>query len=169
MSEQQDGAARPETRTPEQVRSNVAKSDVEKRAVGEGDRSPSDVTHNSPEGEERAAAIVAAVDYKIVVGSEPLISIRNQLPRFVQKLVGGNRIHNSTAYRWALKGVRGRRLPSVRVGGRLFTTAGAFSWWSQELAQDLIGVVDAVGEDEGEEEAGNNDVMEILRRAGIKT
>lgn len=104
--------------------------------------------------------------YEIRIGVERLIAIRDELARFVQRVVRGKRIHNSTAYRWALRGVRGRRLPTARIGGRLFTSEGAFSWWASMLAQDL-------GEQELAEQGGRApepsvDVAEVLRRAGIK-
>lgn len=120
-----------------------------------------------PDRTARIGIDVMPVDaYKIDAGTERLIAIRDELARFVKGVVGGKRIHNSTAYRWALKGVRGRLLPTVRIGSRLYTSAGAFSWWARELAEDLTKVAADEGGDEGE--TTGPDVSEILRRAGIK-
>lgn len=104
--------------------------------------------------------------YDINLVSEELIAISGDLPRFVQGLVGGKRIHKSTAYRWALRGVRGRRLPTVRVAHRLFTSPGAFSWWAARLADDLLGAGESL--EEGERAPDQAGVEDVLRRAGIR-
>jgi len=103
--------------------------------------------------------------YQIDVGSDPLIAVGEELVRFVQRVARGRRIHVSTAYRWALRGVRGRRLPTARIGGRLYTSKGAFSWWASALSGDLIGDV-PVREPLLEQSA--DEVASILRKAGIK-
>lgn len=106
--------------------------------------------------------------YRIEVGDDALVSVGSELAKYVQGLVGGRRIHKSTAYRWVLEGVRGRRLPAVRVGGRLYTSPGAFSWWSRMLAQDLLRDVDGTGGGSAGEPLRESDVVDVLRRAGIK-
>lgn len=116
-------------------------------------------------GTERARMM--GDQYKIDVGAdEELIAVSGELPRFVQTLVGGKRVHNSTAYRWALQGVRGRRLPTVRIASRLYTSKAAFAWWAAKLADDLI----EVGEPAVQEPPSTaiNRVEEVLRRAGIR-
>lgn len=35
----------------------------------------------------------------------------------------------STAWRWALKGVRGRKLPTIMIGGRRFVLESSLSAW----------------------------------------
>lgn len=104
-------------------------------------------------------------DYKIDIETEELLAVSGALPKFVRSLVGGRAVHNSTAYRWALQGVRGRRLPTVRIASRLYTSKAAFSWWSGKLAGDLIDVDKTVGEPDQEELSA---VEDTLRRAGIR-
>ena len=84
---------------------------------------------SASDGEEVRVADEA---YEIDLVAEELIAVSGDLPRFVQELTGGRRIHNSTAYRWALRGVCGRRLPTVRVARRLYTSRDAFSWWASK-------------------------------------
>lgn len=45
----------------------------------------------------------------------------------VPGLVPGRRVNLSTVWRWCLKGVRGRRLESVAVGGRRYTSREALT------------------------------------------
>ena len=104
--------------------------------------------------------------YRIEIGADELIAVAGDLPRFVQGLVGGKRVHNSTAYRWALRGVRGRRLPTVRVAGRLYTSKGAFSWWAAKMADDLVEAGSVI--DEPSQKLDANSVEDVLRRAGIR-
>lgn len=104
--------------------------------------------------------------YRIAVGEEELICLKDGLARFIAKAVGGRHVHNSTAYRWALKGIRGLRLPTVRIGGQLFTSKGAFSWWSQRLAELLC---DSPASAASEHKVITSpEALDILRRAGIK-
>lgn len=49
--------------------------------------------------------------------------------------IGGKRLHPSTLWRWARKGVRGIHLEYVRYGGRIITTAEAVARFSQRLAE----------------------------------
>jgi len=51
-------------------------------------------------------------------------------------------VHVSTMWRWCLKGVNGRKLPSVRVGGRRYV-----------LADDLEQFI-AAGRDAGDDDPG---------------
>lgn len=105
--------------------------------------------------------------YEIDLNNEEILALSDDLPRYVRELVKGKRIHKSTAYRWALRGVRGRRLPTVRIASRLYTTKGAFSWWVSKLSEDLVGVTPSAGEESVGPEKGEG-IDEILRRAGIK-
>lgn len=52
------------------------------------------------------------------------------VPRFVPKR-SGKKVHYSTVYRWTTKGVRGRVLESVMVGGIRFTTLEAIERFQQ--------------------------------------
>lgn len=44
---------------------------------------------------------------------------------------GGKRIHKSVVYRWALKGVRGVRLETLHIGGRVYTSLAALQQFTQ--------------------------------------
>ena len=114
----------------------------------------------------RKTGELSETSYVIDASKEELVDVARGLPRFVHDLVGGKRIHKSTAYRWALQGVRGRRMPTVRVAGRLYTSKEAFSWWSAVLAQDLVDTDAAAGTADGG--SAPRGVEETLRRAGVR-
>lgn len=114
--------------------------------------------------EVQGKSVVGSQDrYVICLAEEELLAVAGELPRFVQSVVGGKRIHKSTAYRWALQGVRGRRLPTVRIARRLYTSKRAFSWWCARLADDLL---DAGAMEEPV--SVPRGVEDVLRRAGIR-
>lgn len=46
----------------------------------------------------------------------------------------GDRIHRSVPYRWAHQGLRGVHLPTIRIGGRLYTSVQAIAWWTAALS-----------------------------------
>lgn len=46
----------------------------------------------------------------------------------------GEAIHRSVRYRWAKRGIRGIRLPTILVGGVRFTSEEAVRWWTRTLA-----------------------------------
>jgi hypothetical protein len=46
----------------------------------------------------------------------------------------GRKIHYSTIFRWATKGVSGRVLPSVKIGGIRYTTVEALSHFVDDSA-----------------------------------
>lgn len=41
----------------------------------------------------------------------------------------GRKIASATVYNWVNRGIKGRRLGVVRVGGRIYTTEGAIEQW----------------------------------------
>ena len=53
----------------------------------------------------------------------PLAKIPEVLPRGQS----GKKIHRATGFRWALKGIRGIRLETIKVGGSRFTSHEALS------------------------------------------
>lgn len=63
--------------------------------------------------------------YQIDIASETRLDLKSVARR--------EGVHFSTVWRWALRGVKGVRLPTVQVGGRRYTTAEAFQWWSRQL------------------------------------
>ena len=66
------------------------------------------------------------LDEKILTFSEAA----EQLPR-----LNGKKIHPSSLWRWARKGVRGVKLETRRVGGRFVTSAEALERFTRELAE----------------------------------
>ncbi len=57
---------------------------------------------------------------------EPLITFA-ELARRLATSTGRRRVAVSTIHRWRSPGIRGRKLASVRIGGRWFTTESWFS------------------------------------------
>lgn len=61
--------------------------------------------------------------------------------------VRGKRIHVSTLWRWATKGVRGVKLEAVRLGSRWMTSSEALERFAQQIADrtraDLAADADA--------------------------
>ena len=67
---------------------------------------------------------------------EPLIRLRD-----VPKLSwlpgrGGKRLHHSTVFRWVQRGVRGRKLQVVCIGGALATTENWLREFFERLAEN---------------------------------
>lgn len=56
------------------------------------------------------------------------------LPRF-----SGKRIHVSTIYRWSSRGLRGVRLETLRVGGRMCTSEEALQRFFERLSDPAPG------------------------------
>ncbi len=52
----------------------------------------------------------------------------------------------STCWRWALKGVRGSKLPAVRIGGKVYTTEFAVTSFLVTLSTDMKSVKPEVTE-----------------------
>ena len=51
----------------------------------------------------------------------------------LSKLAEEQRVHCSTVWRWALRGVGGHRLECFSLGGRRYTTREAFGRWVGKL------------------------------------
>ncbi|MBK8977648.1 MAG: DUF1580 domain-containing protein [Planctomycetes bacterium] len=60
-----------------------------------------------------------------------LIALR-RLPTWLERRTG-ELVHRTVPYRWASRGIRGVRLPTILIGGTRFTSGGAFAWWSAAL------------------------------------
>ncbi len=58
-----------------------------------------------------------------------LSEVAGKLPR-----LGGRKIHTSTLWRWASRGLRGVRLEHVRLGGRIITSLEAVQRFSESLS-----------------------------------
>lgn len=50
-------------------------------------------------------------------------------------IVGGKRIHSSTLWRWALRGCRGVRLESIRLGARYLSSIEAVQRYGARVAE----------------------------------
>lgn len=61
--------------------------------------------------------------------------VLGDVPNYVPKR-RGKKLHYSTAFRWATKGVRGRKLPSILVGGIRYTTLEALERFLGESPQN---------------------------------
>lgn len=51
----------------------------------------------------------------------------------LQQLAHEQNVAPATSWRWAMRGVRGLRLPTVLVGHKRVTTRSAFCWWCEQL------------------------------------
>jgi hypothetical protein len=58
-----------------------------------------------------------------------------ELPRHVPAR-NGRRMHLSTGFRWASRGIRGVRLETIRVGGLLVTSVEALQRWCEQLTAE---------------------------------
>ncbi len=65
---------------------------------------------------------------------EPKISM-NQGAAYWSRITGAPRPHRGTLIRWALKGVRGKRLRAEPLAGRWFTTTNAIEDFLRHLSQ----------------------------------
>ena len=65
--------------------------------------------------------------------SEQVVSIA-ETPKRIPPMKGGRRVHISTVYRWALRGVRGVVLETIMIGGRRCTSVEAMSRFFERLS-----------------------------------
>lgn len=75
----------------------------------------------------------------------------------------GKPVHVATVYRWALRGVRGKKLATWIVGGARYTTRAAILAWIEDLNPN---VASTSGNPEPDPDRVRRS-EEILRRAGI--
>jgi len=64
---------------------------------------------------------------------ENLVSLR-EVPRCLPVRSNGKRLHISAVYRWTLRGIRGVRLETVKVGGTTYTSREAIQRFSERLS-----------------------------------
>lgn len=76
-----------------------------------------------------------ATDVVSRVLSEDLCTFA-QVTQMIREQQSGSRLHVATVHRWSLRGVRGHRLESVRVGGRLLTSRQAVHRFLNALNTD---------------------------------
>jgi hypothetical protein len=68
----------------------------------------------------------------IDISTEHLIPIRD-VPHHLPPRPTGRRVHVSAVYRWILRGVRGVRLETIRIGGTSYTSAEALQRFADGL------------------------------------
>lgn len=69
----------------------------------------------------------------IDTASEILVPLRD-VPRCLPPRPNGKRLHVSAVYRWTLRGVKGVRLETIRVGGTTYTSREAIQRFSELLS-----------------------------------
>jgi hypothetical protein len=72
------------------------------------------------------------VDTVIDVAVENLVSLRD-VPRCIPPRPNGKRLHVSAVYRWTLRGLKGIRLETVKIGGTTYTSREAIQRFSDLL------------------------------------
>jgi hypothetical protein len=70
----------------------------------------------------------------IDISSEHLIAIRD-VPKILPARGNGKHIHISAVYRWLLRGVRGVRLETIRIGGTSYTSSEAVQRFAEHLSR----------------------------------
>ena len=65
---------------------------------------------------------------------ENLVPLRD-VPRLLPARPNGKRLHISAVYRWALRGIRGVRLETVKIGGTTYTSREAIQRFSGLLSR----------------------------------
>jgi hypothetical protein len=73
----------------------------------------------------------------IDIANEQMISLRD-VPKHVPTRPNGKRIHISAGYRWAMHGIRGVQLESIRIGGTTFTSVEALQRFAERLTQQAF-------------------------------
>lgn len=68
----------------------------------------------------------------IDTASEILVPLRD-VPRLLPPRPNGKRLHISAVYRWTLRGIKGIRLETVKVGGSTYTSREALQRFSERL------------------------------------
>src|SRR5262245_17053072 len=69
----------------------------------------------------------------IDTANENLIALRD-VPRCLPIRPNGKRLHISAVYRWTLRGVKGARLETIRIGGTTYTSREAIQRFSERLS-----------------------------------
>lgn len=68
--------------------------------------------------------------------NEILMALRD-VPRCLPPRPNGKRLHISAVYRWTLRGVKGVRLETVKIGGTAYTSREAIQRFSERLSGEL--------------------------------
>ena len=68
----------------------------------------------------------------IDLAQEELVAIRD-VPKHLPPRPTGKRVHISAVYRWLLRGIRGVRLESLKIGGTTYTSKEALQRFADQL------------------------------------
>ena len=64
---------------------------------------------------------------------EELVPVRD-VPKHLPPRPTGKRVHISAVYRWLLRGIRGVRLESLKIGGTTYTSKEALQRFADQLS-----------------------------------
>ncbi len=95
----------------------------------------------------------------IDIETEQLIPLRD-IPKILPKRSSGKRIHISAVYRWVQRGLAGRTLETVKIGGTRYT--------SQEAMQRFAEGTDHKRPETTSRNRSSKQRQEALRRASEK-
>jgi len=70
--------------------------------------------------------------------TENIIPLK-QVPKHLPRTDRGKCVHLATIYRWALQGMRGIRLETIRVGGSRFTSLEAIQRFAAQVTEKVDG------------------------------
>ncbi len=70
---------------------------------------------------------------------DPDIITLTEAAKRLPKLRTGRRVHPSTLWRWASRGLRGRKLETIRLGGRMCTSVNALNrFFAEAISRDDV-------------------------------
>lgn len=74
----------------------------------------------------------------IDIRAETLIPI-GDVPHYLPRSKAGRKVSLATVHRWRQRGVQGRRLEAIKVGGRWYTSAEALQRYIDRLSHESDG------------------------------
>jgi hypothetical protein len=77
---------------------------------------------------------LALTEARQMVLNGDLITFKRAV-KIVPRRRRGKRVHVGTLHRWRSRGLKGIRLPALRVGGVWMTSAAALNWFFQRLSE----------------------------------
>ena len=96
----------------------------------------------------------------IDISQETLIPIRD-VPRRLPPRPNGKRVHISAVYRWIGRGIRGRVLESIKIGGSTYTSIEALQRFADRLHSAPVAGTPTISRQKAIEKA-QREVDEIL-------
>lgn len=73
-----------------------------------------------------------------------------EAPDYLPRRWGQKKLHSSTVFRWAQRGIRGVRLETIRLGGALYTSAQAVQRFANQLTDRADSSVERGGNESDE-------------------